>query len=111
MPGVAAGSTLCSCKLSNRTTRSLSLTEIGKNYLDECRDIIGTLEEMESNLMHTTRDPSGKIRIAAPMTFVASELGALFASYHTLHPRIDFDVRTFDTHVNMVGMVAAYQQG
>jgi DNA-binding transcriptional LysR family regulator len=89
-------------RLLNRTTRSLPLTEIGKNYLNGCREIIGTLEEMESNLMHSTRDPSGKLRIAAPMAFVASDLGALLASYRTLHPRIDFDVTTFDTHINMV---------
>jgi DNA-binding transcriptional LysR family regulator len=47
---------------------------------------------MDSNLMRATRDPSGRLRIAAPMTFVASGLGALLASYRTLHPRIDFDV-------------------
>jgi DNA-binding transcriptional LysR family regulator len=89
-------------RLLNRTTRSLSLTEIGKDYLDGCREIIGKLDEMESNLMQATRDPSGTLRIAAPMTFVAMGLGALLAAYRTLHPRIDFDVTTFDTHVDMV---------
>ena len=59
---------------------------------DGGREIIGKLDEMDSNLMRATRDPSGRLRIAAPMTFVASGLGALLASYRTLHPRIDFDV-------------------
>jgi DNA-binding transcriptional LysR family regulator len=89
-------------RLLNRTTRGLSLAEIGKDYLDGCREIIGKLDEMKSNLMRATRDPSGTLRIAAPMTFVTSGLGALLASYRTLHPRIDFDVTTFDTHVDMV---------
>jgi DNA-binding transcriptional LysR family regulator len=89
-------------RLLNRTTRSLSLTEIGKDYLDGCREIIDKLDEMESNLLQTTRDPSGTLRIAAPMTFVASGLGALLASYRALHPRVDFDVTTFDTHIDIV---------
>jgi DNA-binding transcriptional LysR family regulator len=89
-------------RLLNRTTRSLSLTEIGKDYLDGCRTIIEKLDEMESNLVQATRDPSGTLRIAAPMTFVASGLGALLASYRSLHPRIDFDVTTYDTHIDIV---------
>ncbi|MCP3725145.1 LysR family transcriptional regulator [Paraburkholderia sp. CNPSo 3272] len=89
-------------RLLNRTTRSLSLTEIGKDYLEGCREIIEKLDEMESNLMETTRDPSGTLRIAAPMTFAVSGLGELLAAYRTLHPRIDFDVTTFDTHIDMV---------
>jgi DNA-binding transcriptional LysR family regulator len=89
-------------RLLNRTTRSLSVTEIGQDYLEGCRVVIGKLDEMESNLMQSTRDPSGTLRIAASVTFVASGLPALLASYRTLHPRIDFDVTTFDTPVDMV---------
>jgi DNA-binding transcriptional LysR family regulator len=89
-------------RLLNRTTRSLSLTEVGKNYLNGCRDVIAKLDEMEFTVMQATRDPSGTLRIAAPMTFVASGLGALLASYRTMHPRINFDVTTFDTQIDMV---------
>ena len=62
-------------RLLNRTTRSLSLTEVGKEYLDGCRTIIEKLDEMESNLVQTTRDPRGTLRIATPMTFATSGLG------------------------------------
>ena len=89
-------------RLLNRTTRSLSLTEVGKEYLDGCRTIIEKLDEMESNLVQTTRDPRGTLRIATPMTFAASGLGNLLATYRTLHPRVDFDITTFDTHIDMV---------
>ncbi|MEW6344655.1 MAG: LysR family transcriptional regulator [Pseudomonadota bacterium] len=89
-------------RLLNRTTRSLSLTEVGKEYLDGCRTIIEKLDEMESNLVQTTRDPRGTLRIATPMTFATSGLGTLLASYRTLHPRVDFDVTTYDMHIDMV---------
>ncbi len=89
-------------RLLNRTTRSPSLTEIGKDYLDGCRTVIEKLDEMESNLVQATRDPSGTLRIAAPMTFVEAGLGALLASYRSLHPRIDFDVTTYDRQIDIV---------
>jgi DNA-binding transcriptional LysR family regulator len=85
----------------NRTTRGLPPAEIGKDHLDGCREIIGKLDEMESNLMRAARDLSGTLRMVAPMAFLTSGLGALLASFRTLHPRIDFDVTTFDTHVDM----------
>src|ERR1700737_2284851 len=89
-------------RLLNRTTRGLSLTEVGKEYLDGCRTIIEKLDEIESNLIEATRDPRGTLRIAAPMSFATSGLGTLLASYRALHPRVDFDVTTFDTPIDMV---------
>jgi len=48
-------------RLLNRTTRSLSLTDVGREYLDGCRAIIEKLDEIESNLLETTRDPQGAL--------------------------------------------------
>jgi DNA-binding transcriptional LysR family regulator len=89
-------------RLLNRTTRSLSLTDVGKDYLDGCRSIIERLDEFESGLLESTREVSGTLRLAAPMTFVASGLARLLAGYQVKHPRVDFDVTTFDTHIDIV---------
>ncbi|GAB7535505.1 LysR family transcriptional regulator [Burkholderia sp. 3C] len=89
-------------RLLNRTTRSLSLTEAGREYLDGCRVIIEKLDEVESNLVRATRDPRGTLRVAASMSFAAGGLGDLLAGYRLQHPRVGFDVTTFDTHIDMV---------
>jgi DNA-binding transcriptional LysR family regulator len=89
-------------RLLNRNTRSLSLTEVGKDYLQGCRTIIDRLDELESNLSQTTREVRGTLRLAAPMTFVASGLAQLLAGYRAAHPLVDFDVTTFDTRIDMV---------
>lgn len=89
-------------KLLNRTTRSVSLTECGKEYLEGCREVIEKLDEMESTLAQVTSDPRGTLRIATPFTFATSELAALLAAYQARYPRVDFDVTTFDTHIDMV---------
>ena len=88
-------------RLLNRSTRSLSLTEAGRQYLAGCRTIIDKLEEVESDLLETTRDPNGMLRIATPATFASGGLGALLAAYRTLHPRVAFDVTTYDTPIDM----------
>lgn len=89
-------------RLLNRTTRSLSLTDVGREYLDGCRAIITKLDELESNLAETTRDPCGTLRIATPSIFATSSLSALLTTYRAMHPRVAFDVTTFDTSIDMI---------
>ena len=89
-------------RLLNRNTRSLSLTEIGKDYLKGCRSLIERLDELESSLLQANREVRGTLRVAAPMGYVASGLAELLAGYRAVHPRVDFDVTTFDTHIDFV---------
>jgi DNA-binding transcriptional LysR family regulator len=89
-------------RLLNRNTRSLSLTEIGKEYLEGCREIIAKIDQIGSTLVEATRDPSGTIRVAASVTFATSELCPLLTAYRAQYPRVDFDVTTFDTGFDMV---------
>jgi len=89
-------------RLLNRTTRTLSLTEAGLEYLNGCRAIIGQLDELETNLVQSTRELRGTLRIASVSTFANFGLARLLAAYRALHPGVAFDVTTFDVHIDMV---------
>ncbi|QBR02525.1 LysR family transcriptional regulator [Paraburkholderia pallida] len=89
-------------RLLNRSTRSLSLTEAGRLYLDGCRAVIEKLDEVESELVRATRDPSGVLRIAAPSVFASGALTALLGAYRDVNPRVDFDVTAYDSHIDMI---------
>jgi DNA-binding transcriptional LysR family regulator len=89
-------------RLLNRSTRSLSLTEAGRLYLDGCRAVIEKLDEVESELVRATRDPSGVLRIAAPAVFANAGLAGLLGAYRASNPRVDFDITAYDTHIDMI---------
>ncbi|MDR3097849.1 MAG: LysR family transcriptional regulator [Paraburkholderia sp.] len=89
-------------RLLNRSTRSLSLTEAGRLYLEGCRAVIEKLDEVESELVRATRDPSGVLRIAAPAVFASGALTALLGAYRDVNPRVDFDVTAYDSHIDMI---------
>ncbi|WP_460900726.1 LysR family transcriptional regulator [Paraburkholderia jirisanensis] len=89
-------------RLLNRSTRSLSLTEAGRLYLEGCRAVIDKLDEVESELLRSTRDPSGMLRIAAPAMFASTELAPLFRAYRSINPRVEFEVTAYDTHIDMI---------
>lgn len=89
-------------RLLNRSTRSLSLTEVGRHYVDGCRAILSQVEEVESDLMRATHDPIGSLRIAAPASFAGTGLGVLLQAYRSVHTRVEFDVTTYDARIDMI---------
>jgi DNA-binding transcriptional LysR family regulator len=89
-------------RLLNRTTRRLSLTDAGRLYLDGCRCVIEKLDEVESDLVRATRDPSGVLRIAAPSLFANGGLTPLLGAYREENPRVNFDVTVYDTQIDLI---------
>jgi DNA-binding transcriptional LysR family regulator len=89
-------------RLMNRSTRSLSLTEAAKVYLDGCRAVTRALDEVESGLVRTAHDHCGVLRIASPAVFATTGLASLLASYRTIAPRVDFEVTTSDGPIDVI---------
>src|ERR1700681_3649054 len=54
-------------RLVTRSTRRLTLTEQGRQYLDACRRIIEELDATEARLSGTQGDPRGELAITAPV--------------------------------------------
>ncbi|CAI1538625.1 LysR family transcriptional regulator [Serratia proteamaculans] len=53
-------------RLLNRTTRRVSLTPEGLQYLAQCREILSLIEHTESSLTDTVKRPQGRLRIDMP---------------------------------------------
>ena len=70
--------------LLNRTTRRLSLTDLGAAYRDHAQRILGDIEETEIAIQGHTVEPKGKLRVNAPMSFgilhIAPQLPGLHGS-------------------------------
>lgn len=85
-----------------RTTRQLSLTETGYNYLEYVRRILDELEEVESLIRHKTEKPTGTIRLSAPVSFGMQYLGPAIASYLAKYPDVTINTYLSDRYVNLV---------
>src|SRR3546814_20706756 len=55
-------------RLLNRTTRRLSLTEVGAAFYDRCRRIVAAAGEAELAVTPLSQTPRGVPAIPAPMT-------------------------------------------
>ncbi|NMH64352.1 LysR family transcriptional regulator [Shewanella salipaludis] len=53
-------------RLLNRTTRRVSLTPEGLQYLEQCREILSLIEHAESSLTDSVMRPQGRLRVDMP---------------------------------------------
>jgi len=86
--------------LFNRTTRHVELTEAGQAYLDKVKAILANLEDADRAVALPQAELAGPIRIAAPVAFGASRLGAIVAGFMARHPRLVADIVLTDRFVD-----------
>jgi DNA-binding transcriptional LysR family regulator len=89
-------------RLIQRTTRSLTLTEDGRDLLGHARRVLDAVEEAESSVGRRHTLPGGLVRLATPATFgrlyVAPRITRLLERY----PELSVDLRMSDTLVDLV---------
>lgn len=88
--------------LVNRTTRRLSLTELGLAYRDHAQRILAEIEETELAIQEHTVEPKGKLKVSAPMSFGVSHLAPVLPGFMQAHPRIEVELLMDDRRVDLV---------
>ena len=88
--------------LMNRTTRRLSLTELGLAYRDHAQRILAEIEETELAIQEHTIEPKGKLKVSVPMSFGVSHIAPLLPGFMLAHPRIEIELVLDDRRVDLV---------
>ncbi len=89
-------------RLINRSTRRLSVTEVGQAYYERCGDVLADIDEMENAVGDATAAARGKLRINAPMTFGTMHLSRAIADYQCAQPAVSVDLTLDDRVVDIV---------
>jgi DNA-binding transcriptional LysR family regulator len=89
-------------RLLTRTTRRQSLTEIGAQYVEQCRAILAQIEAAETGAAAMRSTPRGRLKITAPVSFGADWLSPAMVDYLTLHPEVSLDLSLNDRMMDLV---------
>lgn len=89
-------------RVFNRTTRSLTITEVGQRFLDSARRVLVDLDAAEKEAVGETAMPQGHLTITASVTFGRSALAPLVCGFLNQHPRVTASVVLLDRVVNLV---------
>ena len=79
-------------RLLNRTTRRQRLTEFGSAYYQRCLEVLGLVADSERLAEQTLDEPSGTLRITAPLTFGTERLAPALSEFSLHNPRVKLDV-------------------
>lgn len=82
--------------LLKRTTRSVQLTEIGRDYFAQIQDILLQLERSNESVRSYHAKPMGLLKISSMVGFGERILLPLFEEFSTLYPDIILDVSLSD---------------
>ncbi len=89
-------------RLLQRTTRRLSLTDIGHTYYERCKRILEAFDEANREANDLQGTARGVLRVAAPVTFGAMHLGGVVARYLEDHPHVNVEVLLGDRYVDLI---------
>lgn len=79
-------------RLLHRSTRRLSLSVAGENYLSRLRLILQDIDEADQAVSSQTHELAGVLRILAPPVLATHVLAPLIAGFRQLYPKILLDI-------------------
>jgi len=79
-------------RLLNRTTRQLSLTEVGSTYQVRINNILAEIEETEQAITQLQSEPRGILKIMAPPSFGSFHLARILGNYMERYPEVAIEM-------------------
>jgi len=89
-------------RLLHRTTRKLSLTPAGEQYLRHCLTIRDQAEQAQAELDQMRVEPRGVLRVVCPVTLAQAVLGPVLPEYLAQHPQVRLEMQVSNRVVNLV---------
>ena len=89
-------------RLLQRTTRSVTLTDVGARYLQRARRILADVEEAEISAQAERMQPSGRLVVSAPIGFGRIHVSPVMSAYLQRYPDVSGELRLSDRMINLV---------
>jgi len=89
-------------KLLHRTTRRLSLTQAGSDYLEACLRILPEIDEAEASVASQRVEARGLLRMNVPLSFGARYIAPLLPMFSQRHPAVRVELGLNDSQVDLI---------
>ncbi|ABV85594.1 LysR substrate-binding domain-containing protein [Shewanella pealeana] len=99
---ISALETRLASKLFHRTTRKVSVTEVGRVYYQHCRQVLDGLEEAERAITNLQTTPRGLLKITAPVTYGEKTIAPLINDFASLYPELEVKLNLSNQKLDLV---------
>jgi DNA-binding transcriptional LysR family regulator len=90
-------------RLLNRTTRQLSMTPAGAELFERGLRLLADFQEAEDAVSIGSNEPTGRLRISAPVSFGSHCLGQIIPEFMSRFPRLQVELELEDRVIDLVG--------
>ncbi|WP_298368062.1 LysR family transcriptional regulator [Azospirillum sp.] len=88
--------------LFSRTTRSLTLTNEGRDLHERALKLLRDAEEIEQAAKAARSEPTGALRVAASLPIGLHVIAPLLPGFRALHQKVSIDLRLSDHRVDLI---------
>lgn len=89
-------------RLLQRSTRSVTPTDVGLDYAQRCRAILDAVAQADEVAVKDHVRPSGVLRVALPSTLALTILPRVFSDFTRRYPEVSLDISIVDRHIDLV---------
>ncbi|NBB93521.1 MAG: LysR family transcriptional regulator [Gammaproteobacteria bacterium] len=89
-------------RLLNRSTRHVTVTEIGRIYYSHCRAMLIQAESAQDAIDAMRSEPCGVVRISCPVALLDARVADMLAAYQRTHPRVTLHLDATNRRVDVI---------
>ncbi len=89
-------------RLLNRTSRRLSLTDVGQSYWESVRRLLDDLDEADTTVSLQAHRPRGWLKVTAPSWFAVPRFVEFLEAFRKDCPEVSVDLDLSDRRVDLV---------
>lgn len=91
------------CRLLNRTTRRISLTEDGQAYYERSVAVLREIDDMEASVSQARNVPRGRLKVNLPPAMAKQVVVPALPAFLDAHPGIMIELGVTDRQIDLVG--------
>ncbi|KRB82200.1 LysR family transcriptional regulator [Sphingomonas sp. Root710] len=85
-----------------RSTKHLSISELGRRFYDRCLIILKEVEETEAEMLEYQMEPQGNLRVTMGPSFAGYHLPPLIPTFLERYPKISVDFRITPEVIDLI---------
>lgn len=89
-------------RLLQRSTRRVTVTNVGKEVLAHCEALLREAEAAECAAARVKAEPSGRVRVSVPTNVLDISLTGVFEQFLLKHPKVTLDVIQTSRRVDLI---------
>ncbi len=89
-------------RLLNRSTRHVSVTEIGRIYYNHCKAMLVQAEAAQDAIDGLRSEPCGTVRVSCPVALLDARVADMLADYQMRNPQVELHLDATNRRVDVI---------